>query len=380
MTSPSLVDNFSEDVATLAEHIRERVVEVHAGDRGIGSGTIWSVGPADTNGESDATIITNAHVVRATRGATITVRLADKRQLAATVVAIDPGRDLASLKVHASGLQPLEIGDSQALRVGELVLAVGNPFGRVGAVTAGVVEARAPIDPEVQVEPVEPAKPSDRSARGEAESAKTQFSQADHPEGEQQSAPLPKPTEAPAETPKPENERRPGQGRWQRPQIELIQADISLYPGNSGGPLVDALGRVVGINAMIGGGLAFAIPSRVVQHFLEEVQQVTQRVTLGVQVLTAPLNPRLRQSLGLTQEAAALITAVEEGSLAEATGLLVGDLLLAVDGYSIQDAQQLPRALSRSGAARGLTTTLLIVRGGERLELSYQPVVKAEAA
>jgi serine protease Do len=358
MTSPALVHNFSEDVATLADHVRERVVEVHAGDRGIGSGTIWHVGPADTNGESDATIITNAHVVRATRGATITVRLADKRQLAATVAAIDPGRDLASLKVHASGLQPLEIGDSQALRVGELVLAVGNPFGRVGAVTAGIVEARAPIDPEVQVEPVEPAKPSD----GQQANQKT--------EG----------TPKPAETPEPENERQPGQGRWQRPQIELIQADISLYPGNSGGPLVDARGRVVGINAMIGGGLAFAIPSRVVQHFLEDVQQVTQRVTLGVQVLTAPLNPRLRQSLGLTHETAAMITAVEEGSLAEATGLLVGDLLLAIDGQSIQDAQQLPRALSRSGAARGLATTLLIVRGGERLELSYQPVVKAEAA
>ena len=351
MTSPSLVHSFSEDVATLADYVRERVVEVHAGDRGIGSGAIWHVGPADTNGESDATIITNAHVVRATRGATITVRLADKRQLAATVVAIDPGRDIASLKVHASGLQPLEIGDSQTLRVGELVLAVGNPFGRVGAVTAGVVEARAPIDPDVQVEPVEPAKPSDG-----------------------QPAPAPKQAE------KPEDERRPGQGRWQRPQIELIQADISLYPGNSGGPLVDARGRVVGINAMIGGGLAFAIPSRVVQHFLEEVQQVTQRVYLGVQVLTAPLNPRLRQSLGLTQETAALITAVEEGSPAEATGLLVGDVLLAVDGQSIQDAQQLPRALSRSGAGRGLPTTLLIVRGGERLELSYQPVVKAEAA
>ena len=376
MTSPSLVHLFSEDVATLAGYVRERVVEVHAGDRGIGSGAIWHVGPADANGESDATIITNAHVVRATRGASITVRLADKRQLAATVVAIDPGHDLASLKVHAGGLQPLEIGDSQTLRVGELVLAVGNPFGRVGAVTAGVVEARAPIDPEVQVEPVEPAKPSDRAARGEAESAKTQFSQAAHPEGGQQ-ATAPKTAGAP----KPENERQPGQGRWQRPQIELIQADISLYPGNSGGPLVDARGRVVGINAMVGGGLAFAIPSRVVQHFLEEVQQVTQRVYLGVQVLTAPLNPRLRQSLGITQETAALVTAVEEGSPAEVTGLLVGDVLLAVDGQSIQDAQQLPRALSRSAAAaRGLPTTLLIVRGGERLELSFQPAVEAEAA
>jgi serine protease Do len=352
MTSPSLVHVFSEDVASLAEHVRERIVEVHAGDRGIGSGTIWHVAPADTNGEADAIIITNAHVVRATRGATINVRLADKRQLAATLVAIDPGRDLASLKVHASGLQPLEIGDSQALRVGELVLAVGNPFGRVGAITAGVVEARAPIDPEVEVEPVEPAKPSD---------------------GQQASTPKAE------ETPRPENERRPGQGRGPRPQIELIQADITLYPGNSGGPLVDARGRVVGINAMIGGGLAFAIPSRVVQHFLEEVQQITQRVTLGVQVLTTPLNPLLRQTLSLTQETAALIIAVEEGSVAEATGLLVGDLLLAVDGHAIQDAQHLPRILSRSGAARGEQATLLIVRGGERLELTFQPALKAAA-
>jgi serine protease Do len=358
MTSPSLAYLFSEDVATLTDHVRERVVEVHAGDRGIGSGTIWHVGPADANGESDATIITNAHVVRATRGATINVRLADKRQLAATLVAIDPGRDLASLKVHASGLQPLEIGDSQALRVGELVLAVGNPFGLVGAVTAGVVEARAPIDPEVEVEPVEPAKPSD---------------------GQQASAPKAEGTPKPAEQPKAENERRPGPGRWQRPQIELIQADITLYPGNSGGPLVDARGQVVGINAMIGGGLAFAIPSRVVQHFLEEVQQVTQRVTLGVQVLTTPLNPRLRETLGLTQATAALITAVEDGSVAEATGLLVGDLLLAVDGHTIQDAQYLPRILSRSGAARGLATMLLIARSGERLELTFQPALKAAA-
>ena len=376
MTSPSLVHLFSEDVATLADYVRERVVEVHAGDRGIGSGAIWHVGPADARGESDATIITNAHVVRATRGATITVRLADKRQLAATVHAIDPGRDLASLKIHASGLQPLEIGDSQALRVGELVLAVGNPFGRIGAVTAGVVEARAPIDPEVQVEPVEPPTPSDGAARGEAESASAGRSQAAHPEGGQQATP-PKPTEG---TQKPENERQPGQGRWQRPQIELIQADISLYPGNSGGPLVDARGRVVGINAMVGGGLAFAIPSRVVQHFLEEVQQVTQRIHLGVQVLTAPLNPRLRQTLGITQETAALITAIEDDSPAEATGLLVGDVLLAVDGHAIQDAQQLPRALSRSAAQRGLSTTLLIVRGGQRLELTFQPALKAEAA
>ncbi len=343
MTALSLVDTFSDEFAALAGQVRGRVVEVHAGDRGIGSGTIWQVGPADANGESEAIIITNAHVVRATRGGTLTVRLADTRQLPATVVAIDPARDLASLRVRAGGLTPLEIGDSQALRVGELVLAVGNPFGRVGSVTAGIVEARTHADPEIALEPVEPP-PSPEGQKGEA----------------------------------PKDRQRPGQG-WQRPHIELIQADIRLYPGNSGGPLVDAQGRVVGINAMIGGGLAFAIPSRVVQHFLGDVQQITQRVHLGVEALTVPLNPRLRESLGVSQETAVLITAIEAESQAEATGILVGDVLLEVDGQTIQDAQQLPRALSHSGAGRGLPTTLLIVRGGERLELSFQPVIKAAA-
>jgi len=334
MTSLPNSDIFSEELAKLAEHIRERVVEVHTGERGIGSGTIWQVGPADANSEAEATIITNAHVVRATRGGTLTVRLADSSKLAATVLAIDPAHDLASLRVRASGLSPLEIGDSQALRVGELVLAVGNPFGRVGSVTAGIVEARAPADPEIALEPIEPPA----SQKGQ------------EPE-------------------------RPGEG--QRPHIELIQADVRLYPGNSGGPLVDARGRVVGINSMIGGGLAFAIPSRIVQHFLGEVQEVSQRIHLGVQALTVPLNPRLRESLGVSQETAALITAVEVGSQAEAIGLLVGDMLLALDGQTIQDAQQLPRALSRSGAARGLPATLLVARGGTRLELSLQPAAKA---
>ena len=95
-------------------------------------------------------MITNAHVVRAANTRSFTLGLADGRTIEATVVAVDPEHDLAALTTHASDLQPAQIGDSTALRVGELVIAVGNPWGREGAVTVGVVAARAPADPDIR--------------------------------------------------------------------------------------------------------------------------------------------------------------------------------------------------------------------------------------
>jgi serine protease Do len=126
--------------------------------------------------------------------------LADRRRLPAALVEWDRQLDLALLRVDASGLSPAVVGDSDRLRPGELVLAVGHPFGLAGVVASGIVHA----------------------------------------------APAP--------------ERRAGAG-W-------IQAHLRLAPGNSGGPMADAAGRVVGINAMIAGGLALAVPSRLVQTFV----------------------------------------------------------------------------------------------------------------
>src|SRR6266705_3348924 len=153
---PSLY-GFSEGLADLTEQLRASVVQVHAGGRGIGAGIIWRVEAPDASGASDATIVTNAHVVRATSEKALTLQLADQRQLQGTLIAVDPALDLAALRVHASGLQPAQIGNSSALRVGALVLAVGHPMGRVGALTLGVVAARALVDPDTRLEPVEPA-------------------------------------------------------------------------------------------------------------------------------------------------------------------------------------------------------------------------------
>jgi serine protease Do len=338
---PSL-NSFSEGLADLTAQVHASVVQVHAGGRGIGSGIIWRVEAPDASGTSDATIVTNAHVVRATSEKALTVQLADQRQLQGTLIAVDPEHDLAALRVHASGLQPAQIGNTTALRVGELVLAVGHPLRRVGALTLGVVAARAPMDPDTRLEPVEPADDAHK-----------------HPAAESDRAPR--------------RERR-------RHSVDFIQADIRLSPGNSGGPLADAQGRVVGVNAMIGGGLAFAIPSRVVEQFLAEVGQATSPISLGMQVLTAPLPTTLRQRLHIRQETAALVVEVEAGSPAEVAGMMVGDVVLAVQGIAVQDVQQLTRLLCRAGTKDSENLTLALLRGGERLALVLRPEVRAAAS
>jgi serine protease Do len=329
----------SDELATLARRVRESMVQVQAGPRGMGSGVIWSVGEPDAKGEADVRIITNAHVVAAARAQTLTIRVADTREFTATIAAVDPEHDLAVLSTRASGLRAAEHGDSAALRVGELVLAVGNPWGREGAVTVGVVEARAPADPDLELEPAEEDDDPDQ---------------------------------------RPERDPRRGWGQWRPRRIEVIQADIRLYPGNSGGPLADSRGRVVGINAMVGGGLGFAIPSRTVQQFVAEADGSAQPVMLGVQVLTVPLPDALRQRFTIQQETAAMIAAVEAGSAGEQAGLLVGDVLLTVDDTAVRAAEYLGRILNRTGA-REQPRTLTIVRGGERQTLTVTPAA-AEAA
>lgn len=324
MSSTDLTQ-FSEGLAEVAGQLRVGVVQVRTAQGGIGSGVVWRTGTPDANGVVEATVITNAHVARAAQSRSFTLRLADGSELPATLSAIDPEHDLAALQTRGAGLRAAEIGDSAALRVGELVFAIGNPFGREGAVTFGVVAARAPADPALDLEPAE-ERESPRAGHG------------------------------------------PGQRAMRG--MEVIQADIRLYPGNSGGPLADAHGRVVGINAMVGGGLAFAIPSGAVRRFLREAEELSQPVVLGVSVLTVEVPASLRTRLAIQQATAALVAEVASESAAEQAGLLPGDLLLRIDGRAITAAEQLP-ALLRRGVDQ--PRTLDLVRGGERLTLTAAP-------
>ncbi len=266
-----LTDAFVE----MAAQLRRATVQVRGRGPGGGSGVIW---------QSDGLIITNAHVAR---GPQAIVELADGRTFEATVTARDERRDLAALKVEATDLPAAAIGDSDALRVGALVLAVGNPLGLMGALTTGVVHAAATPD----------------GPRGHG---------------------------------------------W-------VRADVRLAPGNSGGPLADAAGRVIGINSMIAGGLALAVPSNAVARFL---RGTAARPALGVTMRPVGLPLDGTIALGL------LIVDVAAGSPAETAGLLTGDVLIGMGGALFARPDSLMQALE--GVTPGDTLRLDLVRGGRR--------------
>jgi serine protease Do len=266
----------NHELETLAERLRRLTVQVRGRHPGGGSGVIW---------RSTGTIITNAHVVRAPSA---TVTLVDGRVFEATVSARDPQCDLAALKLQASDLPAAAIGDSSAVHVGELVFAVGNPLGMVGALSIGIIHALSPADGAY------------------------------------------------------------GQG-W-------IQADIHLAPGNSGGLLADAMGRIIGINSMVVRGLAFAVSSNAVERFLNDDGQ---RPMLGVTLRSVSMSNAGKRGLGL------LVLGVAAGSTAEAAGIMIGDVLIGIGGQPFGSPQDLSRALRHVGTGGRLAIDLM--RGGQRI-------------
>jgi len=254
-----VLDEFGEVV----ERLRRSTVQIKAHRNGSGSGVIWS---------RDGRIVTNAHVVEGAQSSgAVEVELWDGRGLPGKIVKRNRRRDLAVLQVEASGLPASTPGDSNALRVGELVIAVGNPLGFIGAASTGVVH---------QVK--------NRS--------------------------------------------------W-------VVSQLRLAPGNSGGPLANARGEVVGINTMIAaGGLAFAIPSQVVNRFLST--PLEEHGVLGVVV--RPVR------VGL------IILEVIPDSPADRASLLQGDILLGAGGRRFQAVQDLEIAIH---ASRGGILELQFRRG-----------------
>lgn len=267
----------TENLAAVAAALSRSTVQVRSRRFGIGSGIIW---------HPSGIIITNAHVVEGSRA---TVELSNGRVFDAVCTRRDSQRDLAALKVAAVDLSAATIGDSDALRVGELVLAVGNPLGVVGALTTGIIHAMSPKDA---------------------------FS------------------------------------RW-------VQADIRLAPGNSGGPLADAQGRVIGINTVIVGGLALAVPSNAVERFLRGEERPQLGVT--IQPVLVPLGDK--RVFGL------LVLEVGQKSLAEAAGVLTGDVLIAAGGQFFNTPKDLVEALHVDTGDIQLDFT----RGGKHMTCVIRP-------
>jgi S1-C subfamily serine protease len=309
----ALLDAYSQAVVGAAEKISPSVVKIditqaartRSGEsrerQGGGSGFVFT---------PDGLILTNSHVVH---GATrIGVSFSDGRRFPAHTIGDDPATDLAVIRIDAPNLPVASLGDSQRLRVGQLVIAVGNPYGFQYTVTAGVVSALG------------------RSLRSYA-------------------------------------------GRLIE---DVIQTDASLNPGNSGGPLVTSDGQVVGVNtATIMGaqGLCFAIGINTAKFVAGRILQhgKIRRSYIGVEAQTTQLHRRLVRFYDLPKETGVVVMSVESGSPAQRTGLREGDVIVALDGTPVAGVDDLHRLLT--DAKVGASSALTILRWTEKLELNVVP-------
>jgi len=274
---------------------------------GSGSGFVFT---------PDGYVLTNSHVVSGAKR--ITVTMLDGRKLSGHLVGDDPDTDIAVVRLHAYdpiSLTPVAFGDSSALRVGQIAIAVGNPFGFDCTVTAGVVSALG------------------RSLRTQT-------------------------------------------GRL---VDDVIQTDTALNPGNSGGPLLDAQGRVIGVNtAMIlpAQGICFAIAvntaSFVVGKLIHEGR--IRRSYIGVAGQNVPLHRRVVRYHDLPLESAVFVVSVEPDSPGARAGLRDGDLIVGFDGKPVAGIDDLHRLLTEEQA--GKEAALIVVRGSERLALPVKPSLR----
>ena len=294
------LDAYSQTVIGVAERLSPSVANVRL-RRGGGSAVVIT---------PDGFMLTSAHVVARTRGGRAS--FVDGRELEFEVVGSDPLSDLAVLRADGRELTPAELGDAESLRVGQLVVAIGNPHGFTGSVTAGVVSALG------------------RSL----------------------------PTRSGANV---------------RVVDNVIQTDAALNPGNSGGALADGRGRVIGINTAVAGiGLGLAVPinaatRRIVAALMTEGR--FRRAYLGIAGGPRPLPPRLARKLGRT--AGVEVVQVVEGGPADQAGMRPEDLIVELDGTPIEGMNELQRVVVSELIGRAVRAK--VVREGRERELELVP-------
>ena len=304
------LDAYSLAVTTVAERLSPSVANLRVSRR-VRGGRILDGGGSGVVITPDGFTLTSAHVVARTEGQG-RASFVDGRELEFEVVGSDPLSDLAVLRVDARDLVPAELGDAERLRVGQLVVAIGNPHGFTGSVTAGVVSALG------------------RSL----------------------------PTRSGANV---------------RVVDNVIQTDAALNPGNSGGALADGQGRVVGINTAVAGvGLGLAVPinvatRRIVGALMAEGR--FRRAYLGIAGGPRPLPPRLARELG--RKSGVEIAQVVEGGPADLAGMRAEDLIVELEGTPIEGMDDLQRVVVSEVIGRAVRAK--VVRGGRERELELVP-------
>jgi len=310
-----LLDSYSRAVVAVVEHVGPAVVSIAAGARrpgraadvvGAGSGVIFT---------PDGYVLTNSHVVH--EATDLGVTLTDGSTLGATLVGSDPATDLAVIRADGSGLPIAQFGDSASLRAGQLVVAIGNPFGFQSTVSAGVISALG------------------RSLRS-------------------------------------------GTGQL----IEnIIQTDVALNPGNSGGPLVDTRTRVIGINTAIirmAQGISFAIPIDTAKWVVGELlaRGRVRRAYLGIVGQTRPIDRLVARRHALSVSQAVEIISVAPHGPAAIAGLREGDLIVALNERAVRTVDDMHRMLV--GWPLGDALKVGVIRGHRRFDVSMVPVEALE--
>jgi len=299
------LDAFSKVVVRVAEQLMPAVVNIRAGGQasrgGSGSGVLFT---------PDGFLLTNHHVVQ--NQTEVRVRLRDGRQLAGRVVGADPWTDLAVVQADANDLPYAALGDSAAVRVGQLAVAIGSPFGFDSTVTAGVVSALGRTL---------------RSITGHLVD-------------------------------------------------NVIQTDAALNPGNSGGPLVDSRGAVVGINTAIihsAQGICFAVPINAAKHILPQLMQHGRVVRgyLGLHGHNVPISKALARHFGLTQDSAVEVVNVETGGPADQAGIDTDDLIVSLGEQQVTSVDDLHKLLTQLPV--GVPSSVVILRNQKRLKRFVLP-------
>lgn len=311
------LDAYSKAVISVVEGVGPAVVSIRSkrgssrrgyGGEGAGSGVILA---------PDGFVLTNDHVVAGAKELSVT--MTDGSVFSASIVGSDPGTDLAVVRVMTGNISYASLGDSDQLRVGQLVIAIGNPLGFQNTVSTGVISALG------------------RSIRGSS-------------------------------------------GRL----IEnVIQTDVPLNPGNSGGPLVDSRGRVIGINtAMIymAQGISFTVPINTAKWVVSEIitHGRVKRCYLGITGQSRPVDRRIQRHFGLESETVVEVVNVVKGGPAAAAGVCEGDLIVAIDGVGVGSVDDIHRILVGMGRGPGLKMTVIRGERGKMRELNFQVIPKQE--
>ena len=308
----SLLDAYSRAVTDAVELVAPAVVSVDVHKRGTRPGRRSPAQAGSGSGfifAADGLILTNSHVVE--QASDIEVGLPDGREERADLVGQDPDTDVAVLKISAPDLTAVALGNSQALRPGQLVIAIGNPYGFQHSVSAGVVSALG------------------RTLRA----------------------------------------------RSGRLIDQVIQTDAALNPGNSGGPLVNSAGQVVGVNTAIiagGQGLSFAVPINTVTSVLPALLRDgrVRRGYLGIAGQDVPLLRRVTRFHKLSQATGVFVISIEKDGPAGAAGVRDGDIIVSLDSLTVSTVDDLHRALSEERI--GSFATLGVLRDQQRTEITVR--------